>query len=257
MTPARVAALYDIHGNLPALEAVLDDVAAARADLIVVGGDVVAGPMPREVLHRLAALDEPTLYVMGNGDREVLAAFDAGAAAEDIDDPVLRGQAWAAAQLDASERDHVAGFQATVSVEIEGLGPTLFCHGSPRSDTESITRLTGEGRLAPILDGVDEGVVVCGHTHQQFDRRLLGRRLVNAGAVGMPYEGRPGAFWALLGPEVELRCTSYDVAAAADRLRRSGFPEVEEVMLRESLLEPADPGAVAEYFEGQAVKPAD
>jgi diadenosine tetraphosphatase ApaH/serine/threonine PP2A family protein phosphatase len=103
-----------------------------------------------------------------------------------------------------------------------------------------------------MLDGVSERVVVCGHTHRQFDRRLLERRLLNAGAVGMPYEGRAGAFWLMLGPEVELRRSEYDVAALLEAARASGYPDADE-LLRESLIEPADADEVADYFEQQAV----
>jgi predicted phosphodiesterase len=239
----RVAALYDVHANLPALEAVLEEVERADPDLIVIGGDVVPGPMPRETIERLRALGGRARFVMGNGDRAVLDgdAGQGGAAG-----------AWVTAQLDGPERDLLAGFEATVSLAVDGLGQTLFCHGSPRSDTEMITTETSEERLAPMLGGVAEDTVVCGHTHRQFDRRAHGKRLINAGAVGMPYEGEAAAFWALLGPEAELRRTDYDIGAAAEAMRATGFPDVDELMLRESLLEPTDPDAVARYFEEQA-----
>jgi predicted phosphodiesterase len=212
----RVAALYDIHGNLPALDAVLAEL--PDVDAIVVGGDVVPGPLGRETLDRLAGLDG-VHYVMGNGDRE-----------------------------SAGEFPEVAGWPATVTLDVDGLGPVLFCHGSPRSDTEMITVLTGEDRLAPMLDGVRERVIVGGHTHRQCDRMLLGRRIVNAGSIGLPYEGVAGAFWALLGPGVELRRTAYDVEAAVERLTAAGGPAVQ--YLQESLVDPVDPDEVARHFEG-------
>ncbi|MHB1569922.1 MAG: metallophosphoesterase family protein [Solirubrobacteraceae bacterium] len=137
---------------------------------------------------------------------------------------------------------------------LDGLGPTLFCHGSPRSDTEMLTTATADQRLRAILDaGAErpERVVVCGHTHRQFDRLVAGWRVINAGAVGLPYEGRAGAFWTLLGPDVELRSTDYDLREAVARMRAGGYPDVDE-MLRESLVEPADPDWVADYFERQA-----
>jgi putative phosphoesterase len=239
----RVAALYDIHGNLPALEAVLEDVERVGADLIVIGGDVVPGPMPRETIERLRALGDSARFVMGNGDRAVAEGDTSQGGA---------ATAWVTAQLGDADRDLLAGFDATLSLAVEGLGQTLFCHGSPRSDTEMITSETSEDRLAPMLRGVAEETVVCGHTHRQFDRRTQGKRLINAGAVGMPYEGEAAAFWALLGPEVELRRTDYDIAAAATAMRATGFPDVDELMLRESLLEPTDPDFVARFFEEQA-----
>jgi diadenosine tetraphosphatase ApaH/serine/threonine PP2A family protein phosphatase len=128
---------------------------------------------------------------------------------------------------------------------------TLFCHGSPRGDTEIITTAIPDARLRDILNGVSEPVVVCGHTHRQFDRRLNGWRVINAGSVGMPYEGRSGAYWALLGPTVELRRTEYDLDEGLKELRAGGFPDVDE-MLRESLLEPMNADEVADLFERQA-----
>jgi putative phosphoesterase len=234
----RIAALYDIHGNLPALEAVLAEVEAEAPDTIVIGGDVAPGPLVGETLARLQEL-RPR-FVMGNGDRETVAACDGA-------EPQGPGTAWAAGRLTRAQRDALAAFEPVVR-----LGGVLFCHGSPRSDTEMITTLTPDERLAPMVAGVEEDVVVCGHTHRQFDRRAHGKRLVNAGSVGMPYEGAVGAFWLMLGPDVKLRRTDYDVAAAAARLRASGFPDLDEVMLRESLLAPADPDEVAALFERQA-----
>jgi putative phosphoesterase len=240
----RVAALYDIHGNLPALEAVLGEL---DADLVVVGGDVGPGPMVGEVLDRVSALSVPVRWVMGNGDREVLEGAGGLAPAELT--------AWTAQRLSDEQRALLASFEPTVEVEVDGLGRALFCHGSPRSDTEIITQITLPERLGPMLEGVAADVVVCGHTHHQFDRTIDGRRVVNAGSVGMPYQGAAAAFWLLLGPDVELRRTDYDVAAAVDRMRAAGMPDIDELMLRESLLEPVSAAEVAEYFEGQATKP--
>src|SRR5207302_1998643 len=135
----------------------------------------------------------------------------------------------------------------TVTLDVDGLGPTLFCHGSPRSDEESLTRVTSEERLAEIMAGVAEPTVVCGHTHQQFDKRISGKRVVNAGSLGMPYEGRPGAYWVLLGPDVEHRRSEYDTDVAAGAIRSSGYPDPEELV--ELIIEkPPDPREVSEYF---------
>jgi diadenosine tetraphosphatase ApaH/serine/threonine PP2A family protein phosphatase len=178
---------------------------------------------------------------MGNGDREVLDPPPG-------DEPFHRFVRFAAQRLRPDQRALVETFEPAVAA-----GGVLFCHGSPRSDEERLTRVSPDARIAAALEGVRQRVVVCGHTHQQFDRRVGGRRVVNAGAVGMPYEGRPGAFWALLRDgEPDLRHTPYDIGAAAAELRATGAPDVDELMLRESLLEPADPGEVARYFEGGA-----
>jgi predicted phosphodiesterase len=248
----RVAALYDIHGNLPALRAVLADAARSDADAIIVGGDVAAGPLPAETIDLLIALGGRTRLVRGNADREVVDAYDEGLRDPNAEtDPARRAAAFTASRISRNQRDFLASFAPTVALEIDGLGPTLFCHGSPRSDTEVITAITRDGRLRDILGGVDEPTIVCGHTHRQFDRQIDGWRLVNAGSVGMPYEGRAGAYWAVLGPEVELRRTAYDLDLALAELRAGGFADVDE-MVRESLLDPLDPGEVAEFFERQA-----
>jgi predicted phosphodiesterase len=250
----RVAALYDIHGNLPALEAALAELEPEQPDLIVCGGDVVPGPMPIETIERLRGLGDRVRYVMGNGDREVLAAYDAGHRAAEADGLVERWRNWVAEQLGPEHRDFLASFAPQVRVTVEDLGVTLFCHGSPRSDEEIITTITADERLEPMLD-VEVEVVVCGHTHAQFDRRTpRGKRVINAGAVGMPYEGRPGAYWLLLGPEVSLRRSDYDVDVAVQRMSATGFPELAE-MLKESLLEPLPQAEVAEIFERQATEP--
>jgi len=217
----RVAALYDVHGNVPALDAVLKDVEAAGVDLIVWGGDVAAGPDPVATIARLRAAGGR--YVMGNADRQMVEDFDAGAQSS-----------WGRA-IDRADRDFLAGFEKTVSVD--GI---LFCHGSPRDDTERITRATPPERLAPMLAGVAERVVVCGHTHQQFDLRCGDQRVLNAGSVGMPYEGVAAAFWLLLGPEAELRRTDYEVGELDAESRE---------LFKESLIEPADPDWVTRYFE--------
>lgn len=248
----RVAALYDIHGNLPALRAVLADVERARVDEIVVGGDVASGPLPRATLKRLMALGPDAWFVRGNGDREIVDVYDSGTTdIGALEDPAARAASFAAAQISAEQREFLAAFTPVVRLDITGLGPTVFCHGSPRSDNEILTRVTPEDRLQDVLAATAEPTVVCGHTHQQFDLSVGRWRVVNAGSVGMPYEGRPGAYWALLGPDVELRRTDYELDAAVEELRAGGFPDVDE-MLSESLLKPVDPGEVAAFFERQA-----
>jgi predicted phosphodiesterase len=243
----RVAALYDIHGNLPALRAVLADVERADADLIVIGGDVANGPLPGETVQCLTALGSRCRFVRGNGDREIVAAWQA---------PGLEGgeppeaiAAFAADRLDPVQLDWLAGFEPTVELEIPGLGRVLFCHGTPDSDADVITTATPNARLCELVADCGSDLVVCGHTHRQFDRRAGGVRVVNAGAVGLPYEGRRGAFWALLGPGVELRRTEYDHEAAMAELRGGGFKQLDEMLL-ESLVEPMDPDEVACLMEG-------
>jgi putative phosphoesterase len=245
----RVAALYDVHGNLPGLEAVLAEFAALEVDQVVVGGDIAIGPMPRATLERLLALGERALFVRGNGDREIAAP----AAGTDL---WLERTRWAGRQLEIGERAWLAALPDTQSVEIDGLGPVLFCHGSPRSDEEILTRISAEERVAAAVAGVSERVVVCGHTHVQFDRNVAGKRLVNPGSVGMPYEARPGAYWALLGPDVEFRRTEYDLEATAAAVRASGFPAAEEHAAENVLTVPSAEEAT-EQFERMALSEDD
>jgi predicted phosphodiesterase len=228
----RVAALYDIHGNLPALEAVLSEVEHEAPDVIVVGGDVALGPMPVETLDRLMNVRTQTLFVRGNTDREIVDLYDGTSKLIDADDIWVRREVWAARKITDAHRNFLASFPETVAVGIEGLGPTLFCHGSPRSDDEVITRVTPGERLDEMLAATKESLVVCGHTHVQFDRTHRGKRVVNAGSVGMHSEGRPGAYWLLIGPDVGLRRTMYDVADAVKRIRATDYPDPEELVER-------------------------
>ena len=219
-----VAALYDIHGNLPALEAVLLDVRRAGADLIVVGGDVLPGPMAAESLDLLGGLDVPVRYLSGNGERETLAAADGRelTSVPAAHQPPVR---WGAAQLRPDQIVHLRAWPATLEVDLAALGRVLFCHATPRSDTEIFTRMTSEARIAPAFAAVTTATVVCGHTHMAFDRRIGPTRVLNAGSVGMPF-GEPGAHWLLLdaaGPRFVR--TVYDLEAAADRIRQTAYPD--------------------------------
>ncbi|MEP6893729.1 MAG: metallophosphoesterase family protein [Gaiellaceae bacterium] len=231
----RVAALYDIHGNLPALEAVLAAVASSPPDAIVVGGDVLWGPYQAECVELLR--DVGALFLAGNCERAVLY--------EDSD-----ADRWCRGQLDAGLLADVATWPATIELDVDGLGRVLFCHATPRSDDEIITRLTPDVAVADAFSGTGADVVVCGHTHVQVDRAVPGApRLVNAGSVGMPCEGKPGAFWALLDVRVDLRKTAYDVESAIARLAESSFPAVENVFFEQVRGEVTAESA-SEYFEG-------
>ena len=232
----RVAVLCDVHGNLPALEAVLADPRFAEADRVVVGGDVVAGPMPRECLDLLLELGDRALFLRGNADR-----FVAERSPE-------HGASWCSDQLGEGRLARVAAWPLTIDLDVDGLGRVLFVHATPTSDEEILTRITPEAEVAEAFAGVEAGTVVGGHTHVQFDRRIAGTpRFVNAGSVGIPYEGRRGAFWALLSPDVELVSTDYDVEGAAAAIRERDWAESEQVA--GWLLEPQDPDKVTEYFE--------
>ena len=259
----RVAALYDVHGNLPALEAVLEDVARAGADRVVVGGDVVPGPMPRETLRRLLDLGLPTHFIYGNGELSILAQV-AGARTGSVTywgttsgvrppESIVEIYRWTAAQLQPEFDLVLARWPKTLQLEIDGLGQVLFCHSTPRSETEVFTRLTPEDRLLPLFEPLQVSMLVCGHTHMQFDRMIGRTRVVNAGSVGVPF-GEPGAYWLLLGPDVQLRRTLYDFNQAAERIRGTEYPQAEDFAVQ-SVLTPPSEEKMLEVFAPFELKP--
>ncbi len=218
LTCMRVAVLADIHANLPALEASLHDVDAAGVDVIVLPGDMTIGPLQADTLDLLSSLGERAIWVRGNCERNLVEVYDG--TYQPTGGPHEPGVIWAGHQLTATQRDHLAALPLTVSVD--GLGPVLFCHATARDDNEIVLVDSPLERFAEGFAGVGNWSlnrrwsVVCGHTHMPFDRLANGRRIVNSGSVGMPY-GPSGtlAYWALLGPDVTLRRTAYDLERAA------------------------------------------
>jgi putative phosphoesterase len=229
----RVAALYDIHGNLPALEAVLAEVASERPDLVLVGGDLVAGPWPAECLDALRGLEPPVAFVRGNADREAVAGGE-------------RERAWCLDRLGPERAEFVSGWPLTVREQVEGLGRVLFCHATPDSDEAFLTPITPEDALAKALAGADADVVVYGHIHVQYERGSA-PRLVNPGSVGWPHENARGAYWAVLGPEVGFRRTEYDYEAAAAQVLASGYPNAQH--MADTILDPPTPEEATQHFE--------
>jgi predicted phosphodiesterase len=222
----RVAALYDIHGNLPALEAVLREIDVAEVDRIVVGDDVLPGPMPKEAIALLTPLPLPTTFISGNGEAAVLKSR-AGHDIAGLPEQAREAIGWSAKQLAPHEVREIERWPATSQLQVDGVGDVLFCHATPRSDTEIFTKLMPDEQLAPMLEGAGAKLIVCGHTHMQFDRHVGDIRVANAGSVGMPF-GDPGAYWLLLGPGVTLRRSEYDLEAAAARVRATAYPQAEE-----------------------------
>jgi predicted phosphodiesterase len=207
-----LALLSDVHGVLPVLEAVLAEPAVQDAELVVVTGDLASGPQPVEVLDALLALGDRVLLVRGSADRELVAH------ARGLDAPVPdEVTPWAAAQLRPDQVELLDGLPHPVVREVDGFGPVLFCHGSPRDDEEVVLVDTRLERWAEAFAGVPDEVrtVCCGHTHMPFVRLVDRRLVVNPGSVGMPY-GLPGGAWALLdGGSVALHRTRVDVDAMA------------------------------------------
>jgi predicted phosphodiesterase len=230
----RVAVLSDVHGNSVALAAVLAELEREQPDLIVSGGDLTWGPLPEETFALASSLD--ARFVRGNADRAVLENVSS-----------TEREQWMQAQHTPEMRDFLAGFEEYVVVDVDGLGPVRFCHGSPRTDEECVTPETPEARVREFSAGVAERVIVTAHVHIQFDREVAGIRSVNAGSVGLPYEGRPGAYWALLGPDIELRRTEYDLDETVALYRASGQPDVEQIV--EMMVEPPEPREVIDHAE--------
>ena len=258
MRARRVAVLADVHGNAVALAAVLNELEREQPDAIVHCGDLTWGPLAAETYELLAG--RGVLFVRGNADRAVSEL------AERLREPDAEAkdrERWMVEQHDAPLRAVLASFPAIVELEVDGLGDVLFCHGSPRSDEELVTVETPETRLAEALAGTGAGVIATAHTHVRYERHVLGRTLFNPGSVGMPYEGEPGAYWALLGAPgtsgskgpldpsvVEHRRTAYDLDETERRYRTSGDPMTDEMI--EILRRPPTPAEVIAHAESLA-----
>lgn len=243
----RVAVLADVHGNLPALDAVLADVDAAEVDRIVLNGDLLTGPMPMQTLERLRGLGDRAVWVRGNCERELVTAYDGEPS--DLSPEVLASTEYCAAHLSRKHRDFLDGLPPTAVLDVTGLGPVRFCHATGRSDTETVLVDSPLERFREAFAGSDEPTVVLGHTHMPFDRLADRRRFVNPGSVGMPYAATPAAYWALLGPDVVLRRTAYDQRAAADVILAAApdYPDVREFVAENVLTIPSDAEALAAF----------
>lgn len=240
--------LCDIHGNLPALQAVLAEVEEAGVDLVVFGGDVAAGPMPVETIEVLAGYKGRARFVRGNADRRMVEIFDG------VKEKMGGMEVWLASAISRSHRDFLSTFKPAVEVDVDGLGLVLCCHAGPDSDElPIITPATPDEVIAEVLASTEAAMVIGGHTHMQFDRPVGGKRMMNAGSVGRPYAGEPGAYWALLGPEVDLRRTAYDFAAAAEAMRGTDCPERNE--LAAGIVRPPTAEEAITVFERMAGRP--
>jgi putative phosphoesterase len=237
----RVAVLGDVHGNAVALAAVLEELRPEKVDLVVWTGDLSWGHEPTVTLDLVRSLETQSRFVRGNAERALLELADGTNAT-----PTDR-ERWMLEAHSPEDLELARSFAHAHSVEVDGLGAIYSTHGSPRSDEELLTAGTPEERVAAATSEISERVLVTGHTHSQYDREVAGVRTINPGSVGMPYEGRPGAYWALLGPDVELRCTEYDVEAAVARVRTSGIPNPEQLV--ELLTSPPTPAQMIEHAE--------
>jgi predicted phosphodiesterase len=219
--PVRVAALYDVHGQRVALEAVLADVEREKVDAIVFGGDLFLGPQPAETAELVRSVEAG--FVRGNCDREP----DEWTRSKLDDEMIAWSQAW------------------PLTVELDG---TLYCHASPKSDMRPIlTDASPPERFEEALEGVDARLVVAGHTHMQFRRD----RWANAGSVGWAAEDDVAAFWGLVSDDVEFRRTPFDVERAESEILASGWPEADS-FVAENLRTPPSRAEATAWFESRA-----
>lgn len=241
----RIAVLADIHGNLPALDAALAEIEKTGVDAIVLNGDIATGPMPVETLDRLVELGNQAVWVRGNADRELAAVYDGEDLSAHLPEPARRPTEYGASLLTQAHRDLLHDAPLSVVLDVDGLGPVRFCHATTRSDTEIVLVESHVDRFREAFAGTGEATVVLGHTHMPFDRLADRRRFVNPGSVGMPY-GVPGAYWALLGPQVELRRADYDADAAAATMRAEApdYPDLEEFLTENVCTVPSDAEAL-------------
>lgn len=249
----KIAALYDIHGNLPALEAVIAEVKEERVDRVIIGGDVVPGPMPCETFDYLLGLNFPTEFIRGNTDREVLARMQ-GEETDWFRDAPSAWSApveWAAGKLRSDHAAAMARWPSTCAIDVPELGEVLFCHATPESDDKNLTRLTPDDEVLFALGGIQASTVVCGHTHMQYNRTVGGVALVNAGSVGLPF-GNPGAYWLLIDSgEVQLRRTQYDLAVAVERISATDYPEAADFATNFILNPPTEADMLAVFSPDQ------
>ncbi len=248
----RIAALYDIHGNLPALEAVLHEVEGEQIDEIVIGGDVFPGPLAAECIELLSRVERPMSFVHGDGETQTLALADGGEG-ESIPEPFRGAMREQACALSETILDDLRSWPRTLARKSAGVS-MLFCHATPRSDRQIFTERSTNERVAELLRGVEADLLVCGHTHMQFDRQVGPLHVVNAGSVGMPF-GAPGAHWAILGEQIELRSTIYDAATAAARLRAARYALADHFADQHVLTQPSAEQMLEAYAQADAAPP--
>ena len=234
----RFAFFSDIHSNLPALEAVLDDIARARVDARYALGDLVGyAPWPNEVLDRLRAESIPG--VMGNYDEGT--GFDADECGCAYTDPIEKALgdesfAWTKAHTTDANKTWLRSLASEIRFEADGLR-FLLVHGSPRRINEYMYADKPDTTFARIAAGADADVIVCGHTHRPYEKTVAGTWFINDGSAGKPKDGDPRACWALVdgvARSVEFRRVEYDVGRTAQAILASDLPHEFAAQVREA-----------------------
>ena len=233
-----VAALYDIHGNLPALRAVLEEIQDLKVKEIVVGGDVLVGPMSRECLELLLSIQTPVHFIFGNCEVSVLDAMR-NKPLPPLPETVLKDIQWTANELSPEHHRIVSAWPKTIELEVKGIGRVLFCHATPQDENQIFTKLTPHEELLPLFKEIDVDLVVCGHTHMQFDLNIGTTRIINAGSIGMPF-GKSGAHWLLLDNGIEFKHTLYDLGAAAHLISKTSYPSATNFAQKNVLQPPSE-----------------
>jgi predicted phosphodiesterase len=215
----RIAVISDIHGNRPALDAVLAEIEQEQVDRLVCLGDVAVGPQPSAALERIAETGCPV--IMGNWD----AAFLNGMPdmAGELGKMLVQQAAWSSEQLSDSERDLIRGFVPSLELSLGDGVDALFFHGSPRAFDDLILANTPTEYLDEMFDGVAATVMVGGHTHFQLFRGHRDVVVVNPGAVGLPFRSDPAGERVRISPWAEYGLLTHEDGRLAVDLRRVDY----------------------------------
>ena len=241
----KTAVLYDIHGNLPALEAVISEFDDLDIKQVVIGGDVVLGPMTNECLDLLFSIAMPTHFIKGNCESEVLSCLN-GRPNKELPAKVLNNINWTARQMQERHIQDINNWPDTITLQVQGMGNVFFCHATPESNTENFTRLTVKSKIEQMFGLVQESYTVCGHTHMHFEISIANTTILNAGSVGMPF-GEPGAYWLTLGDKIEFRHTPYDYKHASSRVLNSAYPDAED-FAKNNILNPPSEESILKWL---------
>jgi predicted phosphodiesterase len=224
----RIAVLSDVHGNVPALEAVLEDLRDQRPDEILVGGDLVGrGPQGSAVVRRIRALGWTT--IRGNHEEYLLNFRRRDVPESWLHAPEWAASRWMAAELSSEDEEAIESLPFSTTSH---LAPGLrLVHGTPRSNREGIGPWSSEGRMDEHLASIEEPLLVCAHTHRPLVRELPSGTVVNVGSVGLPFNRDHRAQYAIFRPPasdgdgwgVELRQVPYDLEATLRIYEETGF----------------------------------
>ena len=242
-----IAALYDIHGNLPALEATLLQLERRGITELIIGGDVIPGPLPNECLDCIKEFSGDLHLIKGNCEDMVLAVLE-NRPLPKVPEEVRTNIEWTAANLKDRHIEWIQSWPATFSKSIKNIGTLLFCHATPISNTHIFTKDTPSEQLSFHFENINADIVVCGHTHMQFDRTIGNLRVINAGSVGMPF-GPPGAYYLTVTPELQLNRLEYDVEKAGRLIKKSKYPSAQS-FAEKNVLHPPSEESMLELLSG-------